>query len=583
MQTIVSSEAASSDTIVAETRKELFILAGDMVGYSESVFRNPETGVRNLVTSRNAFVKALKANGGRIVSTPGDFVLAAFESASDAAVAGIAAQSALLENRLQDSRWRVGIAFGEVFEIDGDIYGHAVNVASRIQGVAAPGQILMSDDVVRRFPDGFSVVTESIGSKRLKNISESVHIYCVVSSNSEEYTSDFLRDIQKYRENIVKPIVEIQPFEPQDDSQSARFVASSLQDEIHLVLARLTNSISVRDTTAVARGKPHYVLRSSISARGQHLRIMPRLISVSDGATIWAERYDYDLRDSFDAQDQIASEVVSALQLALTDGEQAQIWKRGTRSGLAWETFQRGHDEERRYTREGHRRAKEFYSSALTMDPTYLCALVAFGFCYLDEVRLGWAENDEKAIHEAELLYERASRIDAGHSDVLALLAFLRLLQRKPQEAQRAMDDAVAVAGHSPEIVGYQGALMDLLGNYPAAIRAYNRAASLSHHVSPWISANLALSNLAVGRAKEAELICREVVASHPGYVRAWLALTVALVRQDKVSEALRAASRVLDLDPKFTVTEWSHGRPFADEALLAAFARDMEKAGLPR
>ncbi|MER9432042.1 tetratricopeptide repeat protein [Mesorhizobium sp. M0408] len=582
--TLKLADTSTGDPTLGETRKELFVLAGDMVGYSELVFRNAEDGVRNLVASRGTFVKALKANGGRVVATPGDFVLAAFNTAWEAIVAGIAAQTALLERGASAASWRIGIAFGDVFEVEGDIYGHAVNVASRIQSLATPGQILMSDDVSSRLPVGCAITTESLGHHQLKKIDEQVHIHCVASGKavaSIRSGSDGLP--ARFRDSISKPIVELQSFDPQDDSISTRFFASSLQDEIHLILARLTNSITVRGEATGSKIKPNYILRGSIGGRGQHLRIMPRLVSFSDGATIWAERYDYNLRDSFDAQDEIAWEIVSALQLALTDGEQAQIWKRGTQSGLAWEAFQRGHDEERRYTREGHRQAKQFYSKALSIDPDYLCALVAFAFIHLDEVRLGWTDNVAYSIHEAEIRYELAARIDARHSDVLALLGFLRLLQGKSEDARRAMESAVASASHSPEIVGYQGALLDLLGDFPAAIRAYQRAASLSHHVSPWILGNLALSNLALGQAREAELVCREVVISHPGYVRAWLGLTVALVRQNKLGDALNAASRLLELDPKFTITDWSRAKPFADDALLSAFAHDMEKAGIPK
>ena len=135
-----------------------------------------------------------------------------------------------------------------------------------------------------------------------------------------------------------------------------------------------------------------------VKSGGSHLRIMARLISCADGVTLWMESFDCDLEHSFDLQDQISQEIVAALQLSLTEGEQSHLSRRGTSSGKAWECFQRAHDIERRFTRHGHRKAKEFYAEALKLDPNYLSALVAMGFCHLDEVRLGWTKDERESI-----------------------------------------------------------------------------------------------------------------------------------------------------------------------------------------
>jgi tetratricopeptide (TPR) repeat protein len=296
---------------------------------------------------------------------------------------------------------------------------------------------------------------------------------------------------------------------------------------------------------------------------------------------MWMESYDCDLRRRFDIQDQIAGEIVSSLQLALTEGEQAQLWRRGTESGKAWEQFQRGHDFEGRYTREGHRRAILHYREALVIDPNYLSAMVSLAFCRLDEIRLGWTADPGDATSEAEQLCTKAMSF-RPHPDVQALLAFLRFFQKRWDEAEAAMEIAVELGSHSPEIIGYQGALNDLMGDYAAAIRAYTRALSLSAHSPAWIASNLGLTYLAVGDNDEAERIFREVVQFHPNYVRAWIGLAVALVRQGKTSEAKHAAELVLSLDPHFTTQEWARSEPFREAHLLSRFVVDMRATGLP-
>ncbi len=134
----------------------------------------------------------------------------------------------------------------------------------------------------------------------------------------------------------------------------------------------------------------------------------------------------------------------------------------------------------------------------------------------------------------------------------------------------------------SPEIIGYQGALSDLMGDYAGAIRAYTRALSLSAHSPAWIASNLGLSYLAVEDNDEAERIFREVVQYHPSYYRAWLGLAIALTRQGKSIEAKHAAESVLSIDPHFTAQEWARSQPFRDADLLARFVADMRATGLP-
>lgn len=572
---------------LTERRRNVFVLAGDLVGYSQMVHHNEEQGIRQLVASRGVFVHALTANGGNVVSTPGDFVLASFETGGEAVVAAIASQTAVAQSSYPLAKWKVGIAYGQVYEFEGDIYGHAVNVASRIQALAAPGQILLSDDVRAQLPEQFPIRVHSLGLHSLSKIKERVHIHSVQDHASADQIeiplSQNLNELSaELKKCIAKPIVQLSVFEAYGSTRKIRFIASSLKDEIHLILARLAHSISVIDSPDSSITKADYALSGSVSGRGTHLRIMPKLVSTSDGATIWAERYDFDMRSSFDAQDLIAWEVVSALQIALTDGEQAQVWKRGTKSGVAWEYFQRGHDAERRFARESHLQARQMYEKALEIDPTYLCALVALAFCHLDEVRLGWTKDASNSVLQAETLYLRAAAIDDSHSDVLALLGFLKYLQGDNTAARDAMERATKVAAHSPEIIAYHGALLDLLGDFQGAIRAYTRAVSLSHHVPPWIAANLALSTLAIDRPQAAELMCREILSTHPAYARAWLILAMALSRQSNLQEGEEAAARLLELDPDFSIAEWSLSKPFADDVLLSAFEDDMRKVGLP-
>ena len=386
----------------------------------------------------------------------------------------------------------------------------------------------------------------------------------------------------KLLKRLRKPTLKLEPFSNINKARNGALLGEAIAEEVRLILSRLSNAITVTDPIGQRAVDHDYILSGAVQGRGSFLRIIARLVSSSDGTTIWSERYECNLNDSFDVQDQISQEIVSALQLHLTDGQQVQLWRRGTSSGKAWEFFQTAHDQERRFTRQGHAKAKELYREALHLDRNYLSASVALGFCYLDEVRLGWSRNNKASIGAAQELCDAAMHLTTNHADVFALQAFLFYFKGQWGEAAAEMLKAVELAPFSPEMVGYQGALNDLMGKHKDAIANYTRALSLSAHVPAWIASNLGLSCLAVGDIEESERIYREVLNHHPNYERAWIGLAVALNRQGKIQEGKEAARTVMDLDPMFNAEEWAKSRPFQDDNLVQLFVRDLRAVGIP-
>lgn len=581
--------AEASGELLPDARRELAVLTADLVGYSELVFRNPHAGIAVLRETREILAGCIRGDGGKILQTPGDFLLATFDHFGSALRAAVRAQEGLLKHHQSPvagraGHWKIGIAYGDVYADDDDYYGNAINVAARLQALAAPGEIYFTGSL-EDLPTPDSVVIQDLGPKRLKNIDQPIRIHRAVLPAYDTFMQTAgpgFSTPRKLLKHLSKPVVRLEPFDVLNETSKSRLFGKALVEEIHLILSRLSNTISVTDPSRSMPVQQDYVLSGAIQSSGPYVRIMARLTSCTDGVTLWGERFDFDLGRSFDMQDQISQEIVSALQLCLTEGEQAQLWRRGTSSGKAWEYFLRAHDIEKRYTRQGHEKAKELYAEALRLDPKYFCASVALGFCHLDEVRLGWSTNVDESITRAEELCEGARQLAARHPDVSALLAFLCFFQKRWDDARAEMQKAVELAPHSPEIIGYQGALSDLIGDYGAAIHTYMRALSLSAHSPAWIPSNLGLSYLAVGNVEEAERIYREVLQHHPNYVRAWIGLAVALNRQGKSGEAKGVADKVLSLDPTFSSAEWVKSRPFHDDGLSNSFVGDLRAVGIP-
>ncbi|WP_192357576.1 adenylate/guanylate cyclase domain-containing protein [Mesorhizobium mediterraneum] len=563
------------------------VLAADLVGYSELVFRDAHHAVTVMRDTRRVLTEILHKQDGRVVETPGDFVLAFFNDPSRLLVAAYEAQDHLYRyhqarDDFSSGHWKIGLEFGVIHVIDGDYYGNAINVAARLQSLAAPGEIWFTNAVseISRPPEGARI--RELGSKQLKNIGDRLQVWCAGIPGYAE-RMDALRPVQialpSLDRSLRKPVLLVRPFKQIGTTKRGRLISEALVEEIKLIISRLSGSIAI--TQSLNMASPNYVLHGSVQSLNERVRITAQLASATDGLTVWADRFESDLNSSFDFQDQIARDIVSALQLTLTEGEQAQLWRRGTTSGQAWEAFQRGHDHERRYTRQGHQRAKACYQEALSLDPEYLCALVALGFCHLDEVRLGWSNNESASLAIAAALCADAQALASDHPDALALQAYIFFFGGHQTEAKRAMRKAVALAPQSIEIIAYEGALLDLIGDFAGAVGAYKEAISISPYAAAWIGANLGLSLLALNENTEAEWVFKEVLKNHPDYARAWIGLTVALVRQGSIRDAEASAKTLMTLDPRFTINGWAKSRPFSNNTILEHFTSDLRAAGL--
>lgn len=591
--------ADQSAARLAETGRHLVtVLAADAVDYSRRMDLDQERAYQDLVECRKVIAEHVRLHGGATVATPGDFLLAAFDSSANALQAALTMQAAVGQRNAAaapDRRFefRIGIGLGEIIRADGDIHGTAVNVAARLQQLAPPGGVLVAGGVYDAVPRDSGIGFRYLGTKQLRNISQPVRAYAAFWATRGEGAADAatataVGDALELDESgLRRPCIEVAGFEPLSADNDTRLIASGIVEELITALSRLQGSLIVRHTGARGGddrsfGRNLYRLSGSVRLLQNQLVVTARLVDENSAETRWAERYVYGLGDDLDIPQVIAREVVAALQIALTDGQQAALWLSRTTNFRAWENFLRGHDQEGRYRRECHAAARRFYEHALAHDPSYIAAIVALAFCHLDEIRLGWSRDDEHSFAEVERLSKRAATIDPADPELHALHAYMHLHRGEHEAALAAMRHAVELQPRSPELTGYLGALLDSVGRQEEAIEAYAAAMRLSAHCPAWIASNLALTCCALGRLDEAERAYQMLLREHPDYVRALIGVSALRVRQARLRDAQQAARRVLMLDPSFTTQEWRRRQPFSDKAILDAFVTDLKAAGLP-
>jgi len=315
-------------------------------------------------------------------------------------------------------------------------------------------------------------------------------------------------------------------------------------------------------------GENCYTLSGSVRS-ADRVRVVAKITNVNSGETIWTDRFDFEPGDNFDAEEKICKQVITGLQVQLTEGEQAELWNEHTTSLKAWENFQRGRNCEALYRRESHLAARRWYTASIEEDNRYAPAIVALGFCYLDEIRLGWCDDESANLQMAGEQCRLAEALDVTYPGICALRAYICLLEKKFDLALKKMHDAASLAPNNLEIVAYYGAMLDVVGRFDEAIDCYTRAIELSRYTPAWIVSNLGLSFLFSGDFELARTHFEKVIAENREYIRAYVGLAIVAAHTNDIDRARKIGRQILTLDPEFRIDKWVNTELFLDETRL--------------
>ena len=333
------------------------ILAADVAGYSRLMSVDERATVAALDAARAVFRARIESNQGRVIDMAGDSVLAVFETATGAVSAALAIQreinptgDAVPEHRRM--RFRIGVHLGDVIEkADGTVYGDGVNIAARLEGLAEPGGITISESVQVAVRSRIAATFEDLGVQQVKNISEPIHAYRIASRVATGHATP------KKLANAIydKPSVAVLPFTNMGGDPEQEYFSDGLTEDIITALAAWRSfPVISRNSTFAYKGKStdvrkvaqelgaRYVLEGSVRRAGNRIRITGQLIDGNSGNHLWAERYDRDFQDLFEVQDDITTRIVAAIEPELSSAEIRQIIKRPPGSFTAWDFYVRG-------------------------------------------------------------------------------------------------------------------------------------------------------------------------------------------------------------------------------------------------
>jgi adenylate cyclase len=577
-------------------RRLAAIMSVDVVGYSRLVGMDEAGTLSRLNALRRELIDpAIAGHSGRIVKLMGDGALVEFASAVDAVACAIEIQRNLHAHDVGVSdvdpiRFRIGINVGDIIIEGEDILGDGVNIAARIEGVAEPGGISISEDAWRQVQGKVAANFVDTGEQGLKNIARPVRVYRV--EIGKQGVSELVGPTLPLPD---KPSIAVLPFQNMSGDPEQEYFTDGMVEDIITGLSRIKwLFVIARNSTFTYKNRAinvkqvgrelgvRYVLEGSVRRVADRIRITGQLIDAVSGAHVWAERYDSKSDDIFALQDEITLSVVGAIEPSLRLAEIERVKRKRPDSLDAYDLVLQAQPDVFSGMPDRATKALALIDRALALNSNYALAHAFAAMCYHNRfLRAGLHEQDRTAsIHHAQ------AAMAYGQDDALALTFAgfsIGMDAYDPNSAFAAFDAALALSPSSALTYYCGSAILGWGGEAERAIEWAERGIRLSPF-DPWRFAAyhaLTLGHFHRGRYQEAADSAYKAVQANPGHSISRMLLAAPLVKLGRMDEARAAAAHVLELQPAFRYSKQFSGVNCAP-ALAASLSEALSKIGLP-
>jgi len=325
-----------------------------------------------------------------------------------------------------------------------------------------------------------------------------------------------------------------------------------------------------------------YVLEGGVRNAGNRVRLAAQLIDSLNGGHVWADRFEGDLDDVFELQDRITQDIVAALEVRLTFGEEVRVWRKRSGSPLVYEHFLKGRTLYVNFAKHTHAEARSEFERALAINPVYTPALSLLGFTLTDQARFGW-EKDEAATYEAALgCAARALAVDANSDEAYVTLGYTRLFQRRHDDALAAGEKAIALCPNSAGSYHMAALFHGFAGDFRKAAQYEQQAERLSP-----LSRNESMNHAAWAKFHLGDLVAARDIASRilierPHWLTAQVTLAASLWNLGNEDEARLIVRKMLANHPNLTASRWAQRLPYRHQKDLDALITPLRLAGMP-
>ena len=585
-------------------RKLAAILAADVVGYSRLMGAD-EAGTLNALKRHRetVFDPAVAAHHGRIVKLIGDGTIVEFPSVVDAVNCALSIQRSAALPPDQNGApsiivLRIGINLGDVIIEADDIYGDGVNIAARLEPLAQPGGICISSIVNESIGNRVDVHFQDGGDIQVKNIDRPIRIWRwhpdmpAVSGAAPKPAAS----ANGQQHKAATASIAILPFTNMSGDPEQEYFSDGISEDIITDLSKIAGlTVIARNSSFTYKGRAvdvrtvgrelgvASVLEGSIRRAGQRVRITAQLIDTSNGGHLWADRYDRDLTDIFEVQDDVTHRIVDALKITLSPTEQAQRSETKASDLEAYELSLRAREVLLGPTknRETFDRARKLFLQALEHDPNFAKAYAGLGFAYMFDYQNRWSDNPDASLGLAKEYAERAIEKDPKEALAHAVAAVTATFRRDIDRAQSEIDIALSLNPNMAMAYNIQGGIRIYLGRPEEAIPLIERAMRLDPATNQQFLHFLGMANLLAGKYETAAAALRERIRLVPNTDFSRSLLASALGYLGQMEEARRVWQELKEINPKYSFQEHLGRLPFRNEEEAQRITDGLKKAGV--
>ena len=587
-------------------RRLAAVLAADVAGYSRLMGADEEGTLARLKTIKKAIVEpAVTSHRGRTVKTTGDGWLIEFASAVDAVRSAVEVQRKMAEQNAaapKDQRveFRIGIHVGDIIVDDNDIFGDGVNIAARLEGIAEPDGICISDDAHRQIRGKVDFAFDDIGLQNLKNIVEPMRAWRVRLHNDAPLAGPAKRSAVSTQELSLpdKPSIAVLPFQNMSRDPEQDYFADGMVEDITTALSRIKwLFVIARNSSFTYKGKTvdikqvgrelgvRYVLEGSVRNAAGRVRLTGQLIDATTGAHLWADRFEGELNDIFALQDRMTESVIGAIAPRLQQSEIERASRKPTANLTAYDYYLRGVSILLQQKKETLAEALPLFKKAIEIDPEFALAYANAAAWHALWMTTGLSVDREQETEAAVAFARKALELDDSDAFVLAragwALAFMGAEVEAGADYLRRATDADPNSAYAWTFRGFADLL---LGRHEQAIEHLNRSLRLSP-VGPTVFnayLGLANANLHSDRYEEAVKWGETSLRHNPTWLGTYRSLTVSYALSGRIDDAKTAWAFVQKADPTMRISDIRKRFPYRRDEDVARLVKGYRLVGAP-
>jgi adenylate cyclase len=584
-------------------RRLAAIVCADVAGYARMMGADEAGTHAAFKAHRSAINPIILNHGGRIIKNTGDGFLLEFASVVGAIESAIAMQTLMAERNThlpadRAMRFRLGVHMGDVIVDEDEVFGDGVNIAVRVEAVAVPGGVAVSEKAYHEASKHLSTVLVDAGSHRFKNIEAPVHVWSWEPGGSDTSGRE-PNDTSKTTSNLPAQnrtaIVGILPFVNLTGSADEYFSDGLTEDLIHALSLQSFYRVLSRSSTFSFKGKnlsarliareidATYLIQGSVRRSGSKIRVTAELIAPESGEQLWTGRYDRDIGDLFALQDEITTDLSGALAPEIYRAEASHPGRSSSTDLTAWDRFLRGLSHYYLQTKQDFEASIALFREAIALDPALAIAHAYLATILVQGVQYGWIKSTRDLWAEAKGLAESSVRLDPRSSFAFSILAYMHAMDGNHEAAMDAAKKAVELNPYDMGAHGVLGICHLVAGEHRQAIDLFSMAAQRGNSDPryKWAALN-AFSHYLLGQYDASLSWAREALYVNPNHLQVLAVRAAALAQSGRTEESSKAAEVLLTSYPGLTVEKHLRNFRWKAPADIAHYRDGLLKAGVP-